>query len=150
MYDPNGDVIVDNNDFDDFATELSSSHKKYNNDVSTMIRVVLEESQIFPPALMSDLGVLANTIAYRNLGFPPIDYDSDEDEDEDEDYDSDEDEDEDDASVYEDEDNMYDYGDGENEFMNNLENGMVENEEADIDYPDNINEDEYYSSDEDY
>ena len=149
VYDPSGDVIVDNNEFDAFAQELSTTHRKYNNEVRTMINVVLEESQIFPPALHSDLGVLANTIAYRELNFPPIDYDSDGeseyDSDSDSDYDSDEEEDE---NNYENGAPMILNNQGPDAYDEEEEEENNEDDEEDLNYLENLNEDEEYTSDE--
>ena len=160
-YDPEAYVIYDNNEFDYFSRELSSSHKNYNNDVNIMHNVLLAESIICPPHMDSGQGIYANTIGYRlsrerigdDEGIQAEDapeedeeeeeYDSDEEDYSDEDY-SDEEED-----VYEDENNHYDYG---SVIENNvpLENDYNEedNEEEDEYYYENYNTDEEDEEDE--
>lgn len=153
-FEPAFPAIDDNNDFDEFAHELAGTHKKYNNDVATMIRVLGEECRIFPPAPDTELGLLTNTLGYMQEGFPHI-YTFGQDEDE-EDYE----EDDEDYEEDEDPDNRYEV---EVQYMNNMENSsppeeLQNNEEYDEYEDENLNpdmfedeeeDDEDYSSDED-
>ena len=135
-------VIEDNNDFDEFAQELAGTHKNYNNDVSTMIRVLGEECRIFPPAPDTDLGLLTNTLGYMQEGFPHIhtfgpDEDEEDYEEDDEDYEE------------EDPDNRYEV---QVPYMNNsgAPEEVPNNEEYDEYEDENLNPDMFEDEDEDY
>ena len=155
-FEPAYPVIEDNNEFDEFAQEMAGTHKNYNNDVYTMIRVLGEECRIFPPAPDTELGLLTNTLGYMQEGYPHTyafgaDEDEEDYEEDDEDYEEDEEE---------DPDNRYEV---EVPCMNNMENSsppeeLPNNEEYDEYEDENLNpdmfededeDDEDYSSDED-
>lgn len=163
-FEPAFPVIGDNNEIEEFAQELSGTHRFYNNDVDTMIRVLTQECNIFPPEPDTELGLFINTLGYMQAGFPSTYEDEDDYEDEDEDEDDYEEDDED--FEEEDPDNRY-----ENEgvtqipYMNNMNTNdedvhenmdnhenidNVDNDENEYEY-ENLNPDLYDDSDdEDY
>ena len=151
-FEPAFPVIEDNNEFDEFAQEMAGTHKNYNNDVSTMIRVLGEECRIFPPAPDTDLGLLTNTLGYMQEGFPHIyTFGPDEDED-DEDYEEDDEdyEEEDPNNRYEVEVPYMNNSGAPEEVPNNEEYDEYEDENLNPDmFEDEDEDDEDYSSDED-